>query len=103
MFERMPAVSPFEAEEVLKEFERAFRKHQEAKAQRDAEENRKKGQEFLAENAKKPGVITTPSGLQYKILTQGKGESPKEMDRVQIHFKTRTIAGVEFGSSYRHK
>jgi FKBP-type peptidyl-prolyl cis-trans isomerase len=101
--ERMPAVSPFEAEEVLKEFERAFRKHQQAKTERDAAENKTKGEAFLAENAKKEGVVTTPSGLQYKILAPGKGKPPTEEDRVQIHFKTRTIAGVEFGNSYKHK
>jgi FKBP-type peptidyl-prolyl cis-trans isomerase len=65
-------------------------------------ENTKKGEAFLAENAKKEGVVTLPSGLQYKIITEGKadGKSPKETDTVTTHYRGTTIDGTEFDSSY---
>ena len=58
------------------------------------------GDKFLAENAKKAGVKTTASGLQYEILTAGTGASPKATDRVTVHYKGTLISGEEFDSSY---
>ena len=66
-----------------------------------AEDNLATGKAFLEENAKKPGVITTESGLQYKILTTGDGEQPKESDTVTTHYKGTLIDGREFDSSYK--
>ena len=59
------------------------------------------GQAFLKENASKPGVHTTPSGLQYKVITEGKGKSPKATDTVLVHYRGTTIDGTEFDSSYK--
>lgn len=59
------------------------------------------GKAFLEENAKKPGVITTESGLQYKILASGDGKQPKETDTVTTHYKGTLIDGREFDSSYK--
>lgn len=59
------------------------------------------GQAFLKENASKPGVHTTPSGLQYKVITEGHGKSPKSTDTVLVHYKGTTIDGTEFDSSYK--
>lgn len=59
------------------------------------------GQAFLKENASKPGVHTTPSGLQYKVITEGHGKSPKATDTVLVHYKGTTIDGTEFDSSYK--
>jgi len=59
------------------------------------------GKAFLEENAKKPGVITTDSGLQYKILTTGDGKQPKASDTVTTHYKGTLIDGREFDSSYK--
>ena len=59
------------------------------------------GQTFLKENASKPGVHTTPSGLQYKVVTEGHGKSPKATDTVLVHYRGTTIDGVEFDSSYK--
>lgn len=59
------------------------------------------GEQFLAENAKKEGVITTPSGLQYKVLTQGTGAKPKATDSVNVHYRGTFIDGREFDSSYK--
>ncbi len=66
-----------------------------------AETNLAAGKAFLEENAKKPGVITTESGLQYKILTTGDGKQPKDTDTVTTHYKGTLIDGREFDSSYK--
>lgn len=66
------------------------------------EENRIKGEQFLAENAKKADVITTKSGLQYKIIKKGTGKKPKPNSMVTFHYTGRTIDGKEFDSSYYH-
>ena len=63
-------------------------------------ENLEKGDKFLAENAKKEGVTTTESGLQYKVITAGTGASPTEADTVVTHYKGTLIDGREFDSSY---
>lgn len=62
--------------------------------------NLKEGQDFLAANAKKEGVITTDSGLQYKILEAGNGATPKLEDTVVTHYRGTLIDGREFDSSY---
>ncbi len=58
------------------------------------------GQTFLQENAKKPGVITTASGLQYSVLQEGTGKSPKKTDTVVVNYRGTLLNGVEFDSSY---
>lgn len=58
------------------------------------------GKAFLAENAQKEGVITTKSGLQYLVLTEGNGKSPKKTDTVVVNYRGTLINGVEFDSSY---
>jgi len=63
--------------------------------------NLAQGQAFLAANASKPGVHTTPSGLQYKIITEGHGKSPKATDTVLVNYRGTTIDGTEFDSSYK--
>ena len=59
------------------------------------------GEQFLADNAKKPGVTVTASGLQYEVLTQGNGRKPKATDSVKCHYEGRLIDGTVFDSSYR--
>ncbi|HYG75749.1 MAG TPA: FKBP-type peptidyl-prolyl cis-trans isomerase [Planctomycetota bacterium] len=61
------------------------------------------GEKFLAENAKKPGVVTRPSGLQYKVLKEGTGASPKKTDVVTTHYRGTLINGKEFDSSYARR
>ncbi|MGE5196026.1 MAG: FKBP-type peptidyl-prolyl cis-trans isomerase [Anaerolineae bacterium] len=65
-----------------------------------AEENKKRGDTFLAENKNKEGVLVLPSGLQYKILHEGTGPSPKSIDLVTVHYKGYFINGQTFDSSY---
>jgi FKBP-type peptidyl-prolyl cis-trans isomerase len=67
----------------------------------DASSNLAKGQAFLKENASKPGVKTTSSGLQYLVLEEGKGKSPKATDTVLVHYKGNLLDGTEFDSSYK--
>lgn len=60
------------------------------------------GRAFLAENKTKEGVITTPSGLQYKVLVQGEGEVPQKTDKVKVHYEGRLIDGTVFDASSKH-
>lgn len=65
---------------------------------------REKGISFLKENGQKEGVVTTASGLQYKVLKEGAGKSPKATDTVVVHYRGTLINGLEFDSSYeRHE
>jgi FKBP-type peptidyl-prolyl cis-trans isomerase FklB len=65
------------------------------------EMNKKEGETFLAGNKKKEGVVTLPSGMQYKVMKQGSGKKPKLTDTVTTHYKGTLIDGTEFDSSYR--
>ena len=65
-----------------------------------ASNNKQAGEEFLAENASKEGVITTASGLQYTVLTAGEGEKPTASSNVTVHYQGTTLDGKEFDSSY---
>jgi FKBP-type peptidyl-prolyl cis-trans isomerase len=67
------------------------------------EDNRKKGEDFLAENKKKEGVVTLPSGLQYVVLKAGDGKKPTDADTVECHYRGTLIDGTEFDSSDRSK
>ena len=62
---------------------------------------REEGEKFLAENAKKEGVVVLPSGLQYMVLTEGTGKKPSATDNVECHYEGRLIDGTVFDSSYR--
>ena len=66
-------------------------------------ENKAAGIKFLEENKAKEGVVTTESGLQYKVITEGKGQVPTSTDRVKVHYKGTLIDGTEFDSSYSRK
>lgn len=80
-----------------------FKKQNEAKElialKQKAEENAKIGQAFLAENAKKAGIKVTKSGLQYQVIQEGKGKSPKANSNVRVHYEGRLIDGTVFDSS----
>ena len=68
-------------------------------AMQKAEANKKKGEEFMAENAKKAGIDTLAGGLQYKVITTGSGNKPAATDRVKVHYKGTLLDGTEFDSS----
>ncbi|MCR4773290.1 MAG: FKBP-type peptidyl-prolyl cis-trans isomerase [Prevotella sp.] len=63
--------------------------------------NKTAGEKFLAANKKKPGVKTLPSGLQYRVIKEGKGAMPKDTSLVKVHYEGRTIDGKVFDSSYK--
>ena len=92
-------------EEQIKETMAAFQKEmmeKQAAAQKElGEKNQAAGEKFLAENKKKEGVKTTASGLQYKVLKEGSGDSPKETDTVVTNYKGTLLDGTEFDSSYK--
>ncbi|HVS73721.1 MAG TPA: FKBP-type peptidyl-prolyl cis-trans isomerase [Phycisphaerae bacterium] len=71
-----------------------------AQADKAAADSAKAGDTFLADNAKKPGVVTTPSGLQYKVNTSGKGKQPKATDTVSVNYKGSLISGQVFDESH---
>ena len=78
-----------------------MRKKQEEQMQQAAEVNKKEGDAFLAANKTKDGVVTLPSGLQYKILTEGTGPKPTASDSVVCNYKGTLLNGTEFDSSYK--
>lgn len=65
-----------------------------------ADKNKLAGEAFLASNKKKPGVVTLPDGLQYKVITKGKGPIPTDIDIVKVNYAGKLIDGTEFDSSY---
>jgi FKBP-type peptidyl-prolyl cis-trans isomerase FklB len=87
--------------EVRTAFQRDTRAKAEEKRRVQGEKNKADGEKFLAENKTKDGVITLPSGLQYKILSPGQGDSPKSNDVVSVHYKGSLLDGTEFDSSYK--
>ncbi len=70
-------------------------------AEKKGKENLAKGEKFLSENAKKEGVKTTASGLQYKVIKEGKGAKPVATDKVKVHYEGRLIGGKVFDSSIK--
>lgn len=94
-------VSMSEAQQVLNTFFAELEKKQRAAAAEAGKAAREEGEKFLAENAKKAGIITTASGLQYEVLTEGTGKQPKAENTVRCHYEGRLISGKIFDSSYR--
>lgn len=87
-------LTPIEAQTTVQE----FMQKQEAERSKFM---RKAGEDFLAENAKKDGVVVLPSGLQYTVLTEGTGAQPKATDQVRCHYEGRLIDETVFDSSYQ--
>lgn len=89
-----------EMEETLQKFSEEMMAKQNSVMSEAGEKNKKEGEEFLAANKDKEGVITTASGLQYKVITEGAGRTPKATDTVETHYRGTLIDGKEFDSSY---
>lgn len=87
-------ISHNEAREIVNKY------FEELEAKMNAE-NIEKGKAFLAENAKKEGIITLPSGLQYQVLQEGNGKKPSATDRVKCHYEGTLIDGTLFDSSIK--
>jgi len=86
---------------TLMELQANLRKAQMEKMQKAGEKNKKEGEAFLTANKTKPGVVTLPSGLQYKILQAGTGPKPTATDSVSCNYRGTLIDGTEFDSSYK--
>ena len=89
-----------EMAEVMAQFRKDYMAKSGERAKNAGEKNKKDGAAFLADNGKKPGVQTLPSGLQYKVIQAGTGPKPKLTDKVKTHYRGTLIDGQEFDSSY---
>ena len=94
-------VSLQEAQQVLNQFFAELEEKQRAAAAEAGKAARVEGEKYLAENAKRPEVTVTASGLQYEVLTEGTGKQPKAENTVRCHYEGRLIDGSVFDSSYR--
>ena len=99
-------VGTLQKDQLAKQQEQAQQQQQqqamvEAGFEKLAQENLKAGEGFLAENAQKEGVVTLPSGLQYKVLTAGEGATPGATDSVEVHYRGTLLDGTEFDSSHK--
>lgn len=103
-----PKLTKEQIQETMKAFQEEMMKKQaeaekaeQAALEAAAAKNQQEGEAFLAENGKRQGVVTTASGLQYEVLTEGKGAKPKETDTVTVHYTGKLIDGTEFDSSIK--
>jgi FKBP-type peptidyl-prolyl cis-trans isomerase len=90
-----------EAKAVLNEVQAEVSKQMQEKAQQVAAANKTEGEAFLAANKEKEGVVTLPSGLQYKIVNAGTGPKPAASDSVSCNYRGTLVNGTEFDSSYK--
>jgi FKBP-type peptidyl-prolyl cis-trans isomerase FklB len=94
---KKPALTEAEERDVMMSFQKEVTEKQKVMADKNAAD----GQKFLADNKKKEGVKTTPSGLQYKMVKEGTGPQPKAADTVTVDYRGTLIDGTEFDSSYK--
>jgi FKBP-type peptidyl-prolyl cis-trans isomerase FklB len=97
----LSGAKPLLTEQEIQETMAAFQKEMMAKQAEGAKKNKAEGEAFLAENKKKEGVKTLPSGVQYKVIKAGTGKKPKLNDTVTTHYRGTLIDGTEFDSSYK--
>jgi len=96
-----PALTDAEITEALATFQKEMTTKQADRLKDAADKNKKEGDAFLAENGKKEGVKTLPSGLQYKVIKAGTGKTPKATDTVVTHYRGTLLDGTEFDSSIK--
>jgi FKBP-type peptidyl-prolyl cis-trans isomerase FklB len=98
-----PQLAKEEIQSILVALKNQIEMQQREYFNRISEENKKRGEAFLHENKEKEGIVTLPSGLQYKVLTSGpgKGQHPTSLDVVKIHYRGSFIDGRVFDSSYQ--
>jgi FKBP-type peptidyl-prolyl cis-trans isomerase len=98
---RDPALPKDSLQKLLQAFSSKVQKDEMDQRTAEGAKNAKAGKAYMAENAKKPGVKTTEDGLQYEVLTEGKGPRPDSADQVTINYKGTLVDGTEFDSSYK--
>ena len=96
-------LSEAEVQQAMQEWQQLVAAEQQKQQQNQSIVNTKEGEDYLATNGKKKGVIQTESGIQYEILRQGKGKKPKASDTVEVHYRGTFINGDEFDSSYKRQ
>jgi FKBP-type peptidyl-prolyl cis-trans isomerase len=96
-----PLMNEEEIKQTMQAYSKTMMEKQAQKTKEAASANLTKGEKFLEENKKKEGVKATQSGLQYKVLKEGNGPTPKETDTVVTHYTGTTIDGKEFDSSFK--
>jgi FKBP-type peptidyl-prolyl cis-trans isomerase FklB len=101
MKDALSGTKPLLTEQEIKETMGLLQKEMMAKQSEVSKKNKAEGEAFLAENKKKEGVKTLPSGLQYKVIKAGTGKKPKSTDTVTAHYRGTLINGTEFDSSYK--
>jgi FKBP-type peptidyl-prolyl cis-trans isomerase FklB len=94
-------LTPEESQKLMMDLQKNLQAKAEAKQKEEGSKNAAEGKAFLDENAKKKDIVKLPSGLQYKVLAEGKGDSPKATDTVKTHYRGTLINGTEFDSSYK--
>ncbi len=94
-------VSNSEAQQIVQSFFQQKEAEQRAAMAEAGKAAKEEGEKFLAENAKKEGIIVTKSGLQYEVLSEGTGKKPKATDTVRCHYEGRLLDGSIFDSSYK--
>lgn len=92
-------LTPEQMQQTMMALQQELQQKQMEKATAAAEENTAAGKKFLEENGKKEGVVTTKSGLQYKVIEEGKGEKPTATDKITAHYHGTLIDGTVFDSS----
>lgn len=90
-----------EAQQIVNEYFRQKEAAMAAEAEKKGKAAKEEGEKFLKENAGKEGIVTTASGLQYQVITEGSGKSPKATDKVRCHYEGFLIDGTVFDSSYQ--
>ena len=96
---KKPQLDGSEAQQIVQQFFQEQEKKQRAAAAEKHKVLKAEGEQYLAENAKKKGVVTLPSGLQYQVLREGNGRKPKATDQVKCHYEGMLIDGTLFDSS----
>jgi FKBP-type peptidyl-prolyl cis-trans isomerase FklB len=96
-----PLMTELEVKTAIMDLQKDLQAKQQERAKVQGDKNKKEGEAFLVKNKTKDGVKTLPSGLQYKVITEGKGKSPKASDTVTVQYRGTLIDGTEFDSSYK--
>jgi FKBP-type peptidyl-prolyl cis-trans isomerase FklB len=95
-----PLLTDEQIRETMVAFQQEMMTREKARLEEASTKNAGEGKKYLEENAKKEGVVTLPSGLQYKVITEGTGKQPAATDMVKVHYRGTLVDGTEFDSSY---
>ncbi len=96
-----PILNEEQVRQVMSTFQKEMMEKQATVRKKEGDKNAAEGKKFLEENKKKPGIKTTASGLEYQVIAEGSGTSPKETDTVEVNYRGTLINGTEFDSSYK--